>query len=236
MGKFRSGTFCINTIARMDAPTHNNLPAVAEKPDAPKTMKSAAPKTKKPAAPKTKRMPKTAGPAAHPKYSDMVVTAIQALKSRTGSSRQAILKHVIANNNVNADQASNHVKLAIKKGLDKGILRATKDSGKGAGSFKITEDHKQTMKDQEKRAKKVATKKAVELTKKAGKVTKKVAKKASKVAKKVAKKPTAKKVAKKPAAKKIATKKQLKKPVKKVAKLAPKKMAKTAVKKAAAKK
>merc|ERR1712080_640166 len=105
------------------------------------------------------------------------------MKSRTGSSRQAILQHVIANNNVAADQAANHVKLALKKGLDNGVLRAAKDSGKGAGSFKLTEDYKQVIKDQEKQAKKMAAKKA-------GKepVAKKVsAKKSLKPAKKIAK-------------------------------------------------
>ena len=42
---------------------------------------------------KTKAVNK--GPT-HPKYSDMVVSAITTLKERKGSSRQAILKHIIA--------------------------------------------------------------------------------------------------------------------------------------------
>merc|ERR1712080_568882 len=114
-------------------------------------------KTKKPAvkaAPKVKKMPKTTAPAAHPKYREMIVTAIQAMKSRTGSSRQAILQHVIANNNVAADQAANYVKLALKKGLDNGVLRTAKDSGKGAGSFKLTEDYKQVSKIRRSRSRK----------------------------------------------------------------------------------
>jgi histone H1/5 len=36
-------------------------------------------------------------PSAHPKYSEMVGKAISALKERGGSSRQAILKYIMAN-------------------------------------------------------------------------------------------------------------------------------------------
>merc|ERR1719369_2107115 len=178
----------------MDSTVDKNMEDVAKKSDAPKAKKLAVAKAKK--------MTK---PAAHPKYSDMVVAAILAMKSRTGSNRQAILKHVMANNQVNVDQAANRVKLAIKNGLDKGILRSFKDSGKGAGAFKLTEEHKQIIKDQEKQAKKAAAKKA------AGKA-KKTAKKPT--VKKAAKKPVAKKVAKKPMAKKVAAKKVAKKPAK----------------------
>ena len=48
-----------------------------------------APKAKKPAAPKK--------PAEHPKYAAMINAAVAALKERGGSSRQAILKYIIAN-------------------------------------------------------------------------------------------------------------------------------------------
>ena len=42
-------------------------------------------------------------PAAHPKYSKMVGKAIAALKERGGSSRQAILKYIMASFNVRKD-------------------------------------------------------------------------------------------------------------------------------------
>merc|ERR1711890_173535 len=184
----------------------------AEKKDSAKTKKPAVK-----AAPKVKKMPKTTAPAAHPKYHDMIVTAIQAMKSRTGSSRQAILQHVIANNNVAADQAANYVKLALKKGLDNGVLRAAKDSGKGAGSFKLTEDYKQVIKDQEKQAKKMAAKKTAK-------------EKSGKIAKKTKKTGEAKNAGKKPVAKKVSAKKSLK-PAKKIAKMVAKPGKKTASKK-----
>ena len=41
--------------------------------------------------------------AAHPKYSEMVGKAIAELKERGGSSRQAILKYIMANFNVGKD-------------------------------------------------------------------------------------------------------------------------------------
>merc|ERR1711935_777126 len=146
------------------------------------------------AAPKAK---KVAVPAAHPKYSVMIAAAITALKSRTGSSRQAILKYIVANYKVEAAKASVQVRLALKRGLVKGTFKSAKATGKGAGSFKVVKVEKP------KKVKKVKKPKA-----KKPKKVKKVAKKTkAKKPKKAAKKPAAKKAAKKPAAKKAAAKK-----------------------------
>merc|ERR1712086_70219 len=135
-------------------------------------------------APKVKK-----APAAHPKYSVMIATAITTLKDRTGSSRQAILKSIVANNKVDAAKAAVQVRLALKRGVAKGALKMARASGKGAGSYKVVKVEK---------PKKLAAKKA--------KKPKKAAKKPA--AKKAAKKPAAKKpAAKKPAAKKPAAKK-----------------------------
>ena len=126
-----------------------------------------APKAKKPAAKKV---------AEHPKYSEMIAAAIGALKERSGSSRQAILKYVAANYKV-GDGANTHVKLALKRGVAGGALKQVKGAG-ASGSFKLAEKAKP--------AKKVVKKKPA-------------AKKPA--AKKVAKKVTKKKAAKKPAKK-----------------------------------
>merc|ERR1711935_1087579 len=142
------------------------------------------------AAPKAK---KVAVPAAHPKYSVMIAAAITALKSRTGSSRQAILKYVVANYKVEAAKAAVQVRLALKRGLVKGTLKSAKATGKGAGSFKVVKV------EEPKKVKKVKKPKAKK-PKKVKKV-KKVAKKVAKKPKKAAKKPAAKKATKKPAAK-----------------------------------
>merc|ERR1711892_398012 len=142
-------------------------------------------------APKVKKAPKA--PAAHPKYSVMVAAAITTLKSRTGSSRQAILKHIIANNKVDAAKAAVQVRLALKRGVVKDALKMAKAAGKGAGCFKVVKVEKpKKVKKAKKPAKKAAKKPAAK-------------KAAKKPAKKAAKKPAAEKAAKKPAAKKPAT-------------------------------
>merc|ERR1711892_36727 len=151
-------------------------------------------------APKVKKAPKA--PAAHPKYSVMIAAAITELKDRTGSSRQAILKHVVANNKVDAAKAAVQVRLALKRGVVKGALKMARASGKGAGSFKLV---KVVKPKKVKKAKKPMAKK-VKKVKKVKKAKKPAAKKAKKP-KKAAKKPAAKKPAKKPAAKKPAAKK-----------------------------
>merc|ERR1712018_176147 len=162
------------------------------------TMSAAAPK----------KAAKSKAPAAHPKYSVMIAAAITALKDRTGSSRQAILKYICANYKVDAAKAAVQVRLALKRGVAKGALKMARASGKGAGSYKVVKVEKP------KKPKAKKPKKAKKPAKKAAKKPKKAAKKpaakkaAKKPAKKAAKKPAAKKAAKKPAAKKAAPKKK----------------------------
>merc|ERR1712213_147731 len=122
--------------------TTNNMPAAA------------APKAKK-------------APAAHPKYSVMIAAAITALKDRTGSSRAAILKHIVANNKVDAAKAATQVRRALKMGSAK---------GKNAGSYKLVKVEKPK---KVKKVKKPAAKKAA---KKAAAKKKPAAKKAPKKA------------------------------------------------------
>ena len=135
-------------------------------------------------APKVKKAPKA--PAAHPKYSVMIAAAITALKDRTGSSRQAILKYICANYKVDAAKAAVQVRMALKRGVAKGALKMARASGKGAGSFKVVK---------------------VEKPKKVKKAKKPKAKKVKKV-KKAAKKPAAKKAKKPKKAAKLPPKKK----------------------------
>ena len=156
-----------------------------------------------------------AKPADHPKYSDMIAAAIVALKERSGSSRQAILKYISANYKV-SDHAGTHLKLALKRGVTSGVLKQVKGTG-ASGSFKVAEKPKAPKK------KPAAKKPAAKKTPKKPAAKKSTPKKAKKPA---AKKATPKKAAaKKPAAKKPAAKKPAKKPA-----------AKKPAKKAAAKK
>merc|ERR1711962_284940 len=138
---------------------------------------------------KKKAAPKK--PADHPKYSEMITAAIAALKERTGSSRQAIVKYISANYKV-GDSAGTHVKLALKRGVASGQLKQVKGAG-ASGSLKNVEKAKP--KPKKPAAKKPAAKKAKKPAAK-----KPAAKKTPKKAKKPAAKKTPKKAAKKPAA------------------------------------
>ena len=143
--------------------------------------------TKKATKPKvTKKEP------SHPKYSEMVTSAITTLKERTGSSRQAILKYIVSTYNLDEKVASIHVKVALIRGVVKGLLKQVKGTGAN-GSFRVVKQ-----KPEPKKPKKTVEKKA----------TKKQTKKKDTTVTKKAKKPTTKKTEeKKPAAKKATTKK-----------------------------
>ncbi|XP_063588890.1 histone H1-delta-like [Penaeus indicus] len=80
---------------------------------------------------------KAEGAAGRPKYSEMVASAITALKERSGSSRQAILKYVLTFYGVEDEKkAGVHVRLALKKGVAGGSLVQVKGTG-ASGSFKL---------------------------------------------------------------------------------------------------
>ena len=173
-------------------------------------MADTATATPKAATPKVKKVAKPKAPAAHPKYSEMIASAVAALKERGGSSRQAILKYINANFKV-GDTANNHLKIALKAGVKAGTLKQAKGTG-ASGSFKLGEKPKKV-------AKKATKPKA-----------------AKPKVKKAAKKPAAKKpAAKKPAAKKAKTPKKAAAKPKKAAAAKPKKAAAAKPKKAATK-
>merc|ERR1712189_29062 len=143
-----------------------------------------------------KKAAKPKAPAAHPPYASMITAAIKALGDKKGSSRQAILKYIVANNKVDAAKAAVRVRLALKKMIAaKKVVAAAAAGKKGAGSFKLP-------------AKEPKVKKAKKPKAKKPKKVKKAKKPAAKKPKKAAKKPAAKKAAKKPAAKKAAPKKK----------------------------
>ena len=161
-------------------------------------------------APKKKAAPKK--PAEHPKYIDMIIAAIVALKERTGSSRQAIVKYIKANYKV-GETSDVHVKMALKRGVASGALVQPKGTG-ASGSFKVVkkaEPKKKAPPKKKATPKKAAAKKpaAKKSTPKKKKPAAKKASSAKKTKKPAAKKPATK--AKKPAAKKPAAKKAAKK-------------------------
>ncbi|KAL8606361.1 hypothetical protein ACOMHN_050841 [Nucella lapillus] len=143
---------------------------------------AAAPAPAKKAAAKPRKPTK---PADHPKYNVMIAAAVTSLKERSGSSRQAILKYVMANYKVGNEvtKINARVKTALKAGVKAGTLKQAKGTG-ASGSFRLGE----------KKVAKSPAKKAA----KPKKVAKSPAKKAAKLKKaKTPKKAAAKKPAKK---------------------------------------
>merc|ERR1712226_1586061 len=112
--------------------------------------------------PDAKKAPKKA--AAHPPFNKMIAAAIAGLKERGGSSRQAILKYVVANNKVDAKTAAVNVRLGLKRGLAKGTLKK-----KAAKKVKKPKAKKVKKPKAKKAAKKPAAKKAKKPAKKAAK-------------------------------------------------------------------
>lgn len=166
------------------------------------------------AKPAKKAAPKK--PAEHPKYIDMIVAAIEALKERSGSSRQAIVKYIKANYKV-SDNADVFIKQGLKRGVVSGALVQPKGVG-ASGSFKVAKKAAEKKKPAAKKpaAKKPAAKKSTPKKKPAAKKAKTTPKKKAAPKKKASSaKKAAKKPAKKPAAKKPAAKKATKKTPKK---------------------
>ena len=134
------------------------------------------------AAAKPAKAKKAAKPAAHPPYASMITAAIKGLKDKKGSSRQAILKYIVANNKVDAAKAGVRVKLALRKMVAaKKVVAAAAAGKKGAGSFKLPAKEPKAKKPKAKKAKKPAKKAA-----KPKAAKKPAAKKAKKPAKKAA--------------------------------------------------
>ncbi|KAM7128569.1 histone H1.0 [Ciconia maguari] len=104
---------------------------------------------------KPKRARVARRPAAHPTYSDMIVAAIRAEKSRGGSSRQSIQKYVKSHYKV-GQHADVQIKLSIRRLLAAGILKQTKGVG-ASGSFRLAKADK-AKKSPARKRKKVARK------------------------------------------------------------------------------
>ena len=205
----QSSKYCYRVVTKMSAPDVDAAKPTADKPVKP---------VKKPAA-------KPKKPASHPKYTQMIAAALGSLKERGGSSRQAVLKYIMAHYNVGKDErvVNQHLKMALRAGAKNGTLKQAKGTG-ASGSFRLCE-------------KKMAAKKAAARKPKAANAAKKLKKaktpkKATTLKKTIAKKPTARKLkaavkpkkaagkSKTTTAKKLKMTKAKKTPVKKMAKKA----------------
>ncbi|XP_036409353.1 histone H1.0-like [Megalops cyprinoides] len=135
--------------------------------------------------------------ASHPKYSEMIKSAIVAEKGRGGASRQSIQKYIKSHYKV-GDNADSQIKLSLKRLVATGVLRHTKGMG-ASGSFKLAaaDNLKKVSKSSEKAKKK---------PRKAVKPKKVVKPKVSKAPRKAKPKAVAKKAKKTIEKKKAATK------------------------------
>ncbi|XP_076804671.1 histone H1.0-like [Clavelina lepadiformis] len=86
-------------------------------------------------APVLKPRLKKATSSTHPKYTQMITSAVKALRKPNGSTRQAIAKYVQANYDVGST-SSRHVTRAIKSMVDKKDLVLASGVG-AAGRFRI---------------------------------------------------------------------------------------------------
>merc|ERR1712236_175124 len=74
-------------------------------------------------------------------YLEMVTDAITTMKDRSGSSRKAITRHILETHKIDAAKVI-HIRKAIAQGMEKGILKQARTSGKGAGSFRVAKEEK----------------------------------------------------------------------------------------------
>merc|ERR1712098_112484 len=111
-------------------------------------------------------------------YLDMVTEAIVTMKYRTGSSRKAIIKYIVETHKVEAPKLV-HVRKAIATGIEKGILKPARSSGKGAGSFRVVKQEKPVAKKSSKIINKNLQKKNIKQPVKTKAAKKAVAKKTS---------------------------------------------------------
>merc|ERR1712112_490474 len=131
---------------------------------------------------------------------DMVSAAIKSADVKKGSSRKSILKFILDNYNVgNASKTARLVNLCLKKNLEKGLIKKAKDSGKGAGAFKMVKVVVPKKAAKKKTAKKLKSMKKASVKNKSKKGAKSTAQKSvKKTAKKSMKKPAKKSALKKP--------------------------------------
>merc|ERR1711971_1471601 len=121
---------------------------------------------------KEKKPVKAKAAPSHPTYSVMITAAVGALKDRTGSSRQAILKYICANYKVEEKKATVQTRLALKRMISGGELRMAKDKGKGAVCYKLASADKPDKAAPVKKAPKKTKKPAAAAAAKKAKVTK----------------------------------------------------------------
>jgi histone H1/5 len=102
-------------------------------------------------------------PAGHVFKANMIIEALRKLNEKAGSSRQAIVKYISANFNIDPTVANKRIKKFIALGLKDGTIKQSKGTGSN-GSFKIGEATINKEKEAAKKAK-ISAKKEAKATK-----------------------------------------------------------------------
>jgi histone H1/5 len=117
-----------------------------EPPKFTKTTKAPAEKAKAHETVEVLNASKLKVPAAHPDFSEMIHTAIVALKEHNSSSCRAIVNYIMANYKVGTDQKAinSSVKDALKSSIQKGLLKAIRkvDDKRATEAPQAAEDQK----------------------------------------------------------------------------------------------
>merc|ERR1712168_1340765 len=178
----------IKMVSRSGSPRKSPTRAASPRksPARAKSPAKKSPAKKSPAkkrSPSKKRKSTSKKTAAHPAYKDMIKAAIVALKTRGGSSRQAIAKYIGANFKC-GDNINTCLRMAIKRGVASGMwITAAGHSG----TFRLEPEAKKApaaaKKKTPKKKKVTAKKPAAKKTPKKKKKTTKAKKPASKTKK-----------------------------------------------------
>jgi len=102
------------------------------------TVPASPPKSPKKRMTAGKKKTGSKAPANHPPYQSMIKNAIKTMKEMKGSSRQAILKFLMANYQVGGDaiKINAHLKMALKRMVKSNDLKQLKGTG-ASGRFRL---------------------------------------------------------------------------------------------------
>merc|ERR1712055_296353 len=184
----------IKMVSRSGSPRKSPTRAASPRksPTRAKSPAKRSPAKKSPAkkrSPSKKRRSTSKKTAAHPAYKDMIKAAIVALKTRGGSSRQAIAKYIGANFKC-GDNMNTCLRMAIRRGVASGMLITAAGH---SGTFRLAPEAKKApaaakKKKTPKKKKATAKRPAAKKTPKKKKKTTKAKKPASKTKKTTTKK------------------------------------------------
>ncbi|KAH3891015.1 histone H1-delta-like [Dreissena polymorpha] len=140
-------------VAPVPAIDSDDTEAIMDKVETKTTKSRSRSKAAKPAAkPKAAASPKVAkapnkakgSSESHPKYNQMIQEAITALGDRNGSSRQAILKYILAHYAIGDErQVNSHLKMSLRAGVRNGKIQQMKGTG-ACGSYKLGKSEKKS--------------------------------------------------------------------------------------------